>query len=101
VCVPEYPMLPALKKKESVEWRNPRTLSCLVVAIASVLLLLLLAPLGQVEASGTELVHAYGGTGNDSAYSVIEHSIDNGLVLAGGTDSVLGRQPVSVLVLRI
>jgi hypothetical protein len=89
-------MLPALKKKisaarkkkkESAEWRDPRTLSCLVVAIASVVLLLLLAPMGQVEASGAELVHAHGGSGDDQARSVIEHSFDHGFALLGQTAS--------------
>jgi hypothetical protein len=69
VCVPKYPMLPALKrkiiarkrKKESM-WRYPLTFSYLVAA-ASVTLLLLLAPLGLVEASSDELVHAYTGDG--------------------------------------
>jgi hypothetical protein len=74
------------KKKEGA-WRGPRTLFFLfAAATASVLLLLLFAPLGQVEASGTELVHAYGGATDDIGFCVIEHSIDNGLVLAGTTD---------------
>jgi hypothetical protein len=75
------------KKKESVVWKYPRTFSCLVaLTIASVLLLLLLAPLGQVEAA-TELVHAYatstGAAVLEYGNSVIQHSIDQGFVLAG------------------
>jgi hypothetical protein len=80
------------KKKESV-WRDPRTSSSLVVAFASVLLLLLLAPLGQVEASGTELVHLFGGAQFDKAKCVIEHSIDTGLVIAGQTLSFWAERP--------
>jgi hypothetical protein len=100
VRVPECPMLSVLKrkisarkkKKESV-WRDPRTSSSLVVAFASVLLLLLLAPLGQVEASGTELVHLFGGAQFDKAKCVIEHSIDTGLVIAGQTLSFWAERP--------
>jgi hypothetical protein len=51
------------KKKEESVWRDPCTISCLVVAVAYVLLLLL-ALTGPVEAA-TELVHAYGGTVQD------------------------------------
>jgi hypothetical protein len=96
VCVSEHPMLSELerkisarkKKKKEGAWRGPRTLFCLfATATASVLLLLFFAPLGLVEASSTELVHAYGSTGADQARCVIEHSIDKGLVLAGGTSS--------------
>jgi hypothetical protein len=83
-------MLPALKrkisarkkkkKKESV-WRDSRTFSCLLVASV---LLLLLALLGHAEASGTELVHAFGdGTGNYEGKDVIQHSIDQGFLISG------------------
>jgi hypothetical protein len=76
------------KKKEGV-WRDPRAFFCHGVAAAAfVLLLLFLAPLVQVEASSTELVHAYGSAGDDNARCVIEHSIDQGLVIAGKTNSV-------------
>jgi hypothetical protein len=55
---------------------------------ASVLILLFLALPGQVGAYGTELVHAYGGTGAEFVWSVIEHSIDQGCALAGYTNSI-------------
>jgi hypothetical protein len=71
------------KKKEEGVWRDLCIFFCGVAAAAIVLLLLLFAPLGRVEASGTELVHAYGGTGSEIARCVIEHSIDQGLVIAG------------------
>jgi hypothetical protein len=73
------------KKKEGV-WRDLCIFFGVVVAAAAfVLFLLPFAPLGRVEASSTELVHAYGGTGSDIARCVIEHSIDQGLVIAGYT----------------
>jgi hypothetical protein len=53
-------------KKEESSWRDPRTFSYLVAAVASVLLLLVLAPVGQVGAA-TELLHAYGGSLADRA----------------------------------
>jgi hypothetical protein len=34
-----------------------------------------------------ELLHAYGGAGEDIAKCVIEHSFDDGLAIAGSTDS--------------
>jgi hypothetical protein len=48
--------------------------ACTVVVLA---IAVLLAVLGAVEGA-TELVHAYGGTGVDEAYSVVQHSIDAG-----------------------
>jgi hypothetical protein len=76
------------KKKKEGAWRGPRTLFCLfAAATASVLLLFLLASLGRVESSSTELVHAYGGTGSDYGECVIEHSFDQGFALVGRTTS--------------
>jgi hypothetical protein len=67
------------KKKKKGVWRDLCIFFCGVAAAASVLLLLPFAPLGRVEASSTELVHAYGGTGGDYGECVIEHSIDQDL----------------------
>jgi hypothetical protein len=58
----------------------------LLFLVAAVFLFTGMMP-APVKASSTELVHAYGGSGNDFAESVIEHSIDQGLVLAGWTTS--------------
>jgi hypothetical protein len=51
-----------------------------------------------VEAAATELIHAYGQTGGDRIDSMIEHSIDNGIVMAGFTD--LGAGSASFLLIK-
>jgi hypothetical protein len=37
----------------------------------------------HVHALNVQIVHAFGGTDSDRGQSVIEHSIDNGMVIAG------------------
>jgi hypothetical protein len=60
----------------------------LLLAAAVLLLTGLITRLpAPVSAFSTELAHAYGGTNQDMAYCVIEHSLDNGFVLAGQSSS--------------